>query len=144
MRGENTGLCIFLSSPGREIEASIQSAFLRARRSTMQPVVATIKRSRTTGSQHFTAADGSPITINLTARRVSFWLIYAARASQLRDTLKTPAKRIGKADRFTLLECRISSSDIDTRISDTLSNSARASRPEMLQARLNYVHKINP
>lgn len=62
---------------GREIEAPIQSTFLRARRSTMQPVVATIKRSRTTGSQHFTAADGGPITINLTARRVSFWPIYA-------------------------------------------------------------------
>ena len=65
----------------REIGAPIQSAFLQAKRSTMQPVVATIKRSRTTGSQHFTAADGSPITINLTARRVSFWLIYAARVS---------------------------------------------------------------
>lgn len=104
----------------------------------MQPVVATIKRSRTTGSQHFTAADGSPITINLTARRVSFWLIYAARVSQLRDTLKTSAKRIGKADRFTLLECRISSLDINIRVFVFEFNNARASRPEMLQAPLNY------
>lgn len=50
------------------------------------------------GSQHFTAANGSPITINLTARAESssFWL-----ASRTRRFKNAPAIRIDNADRFT-------------------------------------------